>query len=73
MIDYAVLHEPYAALLQAALLEASPAGASVALDLAAGDGHKTVWLAAHGRPGGLVVALDQDRPKIAVCNRSGVT
>ncbi|NCC34586.1 MAG: class I SAM-dependent methyltransferase [Chloroflexia bacterium] len=72
MNDYAVLHEPYAELLRVALRQASPEGAVVALDLAAGDGHKTAWLAAMSQPGGCVLALDHDRTQIACRKSSGV-
>ncbi|WP_129672845.1 class I SAM-dependent methyltransferase [Candidatus Chloroploca sp. Khr17] len=72
MNDYAVLHEPYAALVRVALRQASPEGAVVALDLAAGDGHKTTWLASVAQPGAWVLALDHDRTQIACRKSSGV-
>ncbi|PDV97345.1 class I SAM-dependent methyltransferase [Candidatus Chloroploca asiatica] len=72
MNDYAVLHEPYAELIRVALSQASPEGAVVALDLAAGDGHKTAWLAAMSQPGGCVLALDLDRTQLADRKSAGV-
>lgn len=72
MNDYAVLHEPYAELVRSALLQASPDGAVVALDLAAGDGHKTAWLASVAQPGAWVLALDHDRMQIACRKSAGV-
>jgi SAM-dependent methyltransferase len=60
MADYAALHEPYAPLLRAALAAATPPAARVALDLGAGAGAKTPWLAECAAPGALVLAADLD-------------
>ena len=61
MPNYAALQAPHAALLRAALLAASPSGASVALELGCGQGDKRLWLAACAAPGALVLGLDHDR------------
>lgn len=59
MADYAALHAPHAALLEAALAAATPRGARLAIDLGCGQGSKTPWLAAHAA-GALVISLDRD-------------
>lgn len=59
--DLESLHAPYAPLLRAALLQAGPPGAALALDLACGPGLKSDWLAAGLQPGGRLVGIDCDR------------
>jgi SAM-dependent methyltransferase len=63
--DLAALHEPYAALLQSALLGASPLRSGPALDLASGRGLKRPWLAASMREGSPIVSLDHDFATLA--------
>lgn len=57
----AALHEPHAELLRSALHAMSPLGVRLALDIGAGPGLKTSWLAKHMAPGGQIIGIDINR------------
>lgn len=59
--DLRELHEPYEQLLRRTLLQLSPRGAALALDLGCGSGLKSAWLATLLAPNGLLVGADLDQ------------
>ncbi|NTW02985.1 MAG: class I SAM-dependent methyltransferase [Oscillochloris sp.] len=64
------LHAPYADLLRAALRQASPAGAQLAIDIGCGPGLKSDWLAEHLAQSGRLIGIDIERAALVMATHA---
>ncbi|PDW02191.1 class I SAM-dependent methyltransferase [Candidatus Viridilinea mediisalina] len=68
MLLCSLLQAPHSSLIRAALVAATPNGATCALDLACGSGAYTPCLAATCAPGALVLGLDRDQQALKLAS-----